>query len=161
MEPICKIFRVYCMMNNCSMPTNRNLFISKPGNTLTNIIHIFTCNCHNYVARFGKFLLFGSFFANARNRTCRKEIIIRIDLPIMDTRNSIFSVILLLKTSSSGNCCNIAEFFYSTPLGQSSSISSSSLDISSSLKILHSTHKVLRIIFQISLCLIAPHINKA
>lgn len=38
------------MFINKRITTNRNFFFAKPSYSLTNIFHIFTCSCYNYIA---------------------------------------------------------------------------------------------------------------
>ena len=99
------------MVDNCRMPAYSDLLTSEPSHTFTNIIHILASNSHNNIAGFSKFLLLSNFFANIGQRFLSEKPIVHIDLPIVNTGNSVFSIVFLLKAPASGYSGNIAQRF--------------------------------------------------
>ena len=105
------------MVDNCRMPAYSDLLTSEPSHTFTNIIHILASNSHNNIAGFSKFLLLSNFFANIGQRFLSEKPIVHIDLPIVNARNAIFSIIFFLKTTASAYCSNISKSFVLDSIG--------------------------------------------
>ena len=105
------------MTDNSGMPAYCNLFVSKPRHAFTNIIYIFAGDCHNDITRLGKSLFLSSFLTNIGQCFFSKKSIIHIDLPIVNARNAIFSIIFFLKTTAPAYCSNIAKSFVLDSIG--------------------------------------------
>ena len=98
------------MMNNRRMSANSHRLITQPCKAFTNIFNIFACNCHDNIIRLCHLLLFRTFFTYKGKCFVCKQPIFCINLAVMDARHALCKKILLLKVSSTRNCCNFTQF---------------------------------------------------
>ena len=97
-------------MNNRRMSTDCHRLVTQPRKAFTNIFNIFACNCHDNIIRLCHLLLFRTFFTYKGKCFVCKQPIFCINLAVMDARHALCKKILLLKVSSTRNCCNITQF---------------------------------------------------
>ena len=91
------------MPNDGSMATNRNVTITKPGNTFTNIFYILASDRHDNITRVCLLRLLKDSFAYKGERLCCMKAKPRVNLTIMNAGHPFLNKILLLKTATTVN----------------------------------------------------------
>ena len=97
------------MLINKGIATNSDFFIPKPSYSLTYIFNILACCCNNQIAILSLFKFFEQFLRDKTNCLRSRYPIMRINLSIMDTPNSIFDKVFFLKPISAHKCSNIPQ----------------------------------------------------
>ena len=110
MEVVNQIFGILIVMDNRRVSANSHRLITQPCKAFTNIFNVFACNCHDNVIGLCHLLLFRTFFTYKGKCLIREQAIFCINLAVMDARHALCKKILLLKVSSTRNCCNFTQF---------------------------------------------------